>query len=371
MSDSKIKLLSVVGARPQLMKATMLSKAIDKAEDFEEVLVHTGQHYDEAMSSSIISQIFNKKPNFFLNSGGKDEISMITHIMEKMKNLFEKINPNYVLVYGDTTSTLAAALATKIKKIPLIHVESGVRNYDLNMPEEFNRLTVDRISDINICATKHTYENLRLEAFATKEISSRLSLCGDLMFDCFKFFDPRVSDDLLEILSFNNLKIDDYILCTIHRQSNVDNENALKNIVKALNNINRSIPVLFPLHHRTRDRLKQFNLKLNCCVIDPVSYLDSLKLIRNCKFVITDSGGLVREAYFSKKLSLTISVEKVVWPEINFLEASINTTPEVDKIEAKIHEISTLNPAFEKKIFGDGYAAEKILSEIRLHFKSM
>ena len=215
MSDSKIKLLSVVGARPQLMKATMLSKAIDKAEDFEEVLVHTGQHYDEAMSSSIISQIFNKKPNFFLNSGGKDEISMITHIMEKMKNLFEKINPNYVLVYGDTTSTLAAALATKIKKIPLIHVESGVRNYDLNMPEEFNRLTVDRISDINICATKHTYENLRLEAFATKEISSRLSLSGDLMFDCFKFFDPRVSNDLSEILSFNNLKIDDYILCTI------------------------------------------------------------------------------------------------------------------------------------------------------------
>ncbi len=371
MSNNKIKLFTVIGARPQLMKATMLSKSIDKSNDFNEILVHTGQHYDEAMSSTIIAQIFNKKPDYFLDAGDKDEISMIAYIIEQMKILLNKEKPNYVVVYGDTTSTLAAALAAKKMNISLIHVESGVRNYDLSMPEEFNRITVDRISDINFCATKHSFENLQREAFTTKEIPSRISLCGDLMFDCFKFFEPSLSKDFPNMLSSNELKINDYILCTIHRQSNVDDEKVLGNIVKALNNINNNIPVLIPLHHRTRKRLKQFNLKLNCCVIDPVSYLDSLKLIRNCKFVITDSGGLVREAYFSKKLSLTILVENVVWPEINFIKASINTTPKVDKIETKIHEIPTLKPNFEKQIFGDGYAAEKILSEIRLHFKTM
>ena len=371
MSNNKIKLLTVIGARPQLMKAAMLSKSIDMSNDFSEILVHTGQHYDEAMSSTIIAQIFNKKPDYFLDAGGKDEISMTAYIIEQMKILLNKEKPNYVVVYGDITSTLAAALAAKKMNIALIHIESGVRNYDLSVPEELNRIIVDRISDINICATRHSYENLRKEAFSTKEIPSRISFCGDLMFDCFKFFEKQRSDNLPEILISNKLKTNDYILCTIHRQSNVDNEKILTNIVKALNKVSINIPVLFPLHHRTRMKLKQFNLKLNCHVIDPVSYFDSLDLIKNSKFVITDSGGLVREAYFSKKLSLTILVENVLWPEINFLKASVNTLPKVDDIEAKIHEITRLKPDFEKKIFGDGHSAKKILTEIRLHLNSM
>jgi len=370
MSNNKIKLLTVIGARPQLMKAAMLSKSIDMSDDFNEILVHTGQHYDPAMSSSIISELFNRKPDYFLNSGGKDEISMIAYILEQTKKLILKENPNYVVVYGDTTTTLAAALAAKKLHIPLIHVESGVRNYDLSMPEEFNRIVVDRISDINICVTEHSFENLRREAFVTKEIPSMVTVCGDLMLDCFKFFQSHISKSTSAILILNGLDTKDYIFCTIHRQSNVDNEESLKNIVKALNKIHSQISVIIPLHHRTRMRLKQFNLKLECHVIDPISYLDSLNLMRDCKLVITDSGGLVREAFFSKKLSLSI-MENIVWPEINYLKASSNIRPIAEEIEAKFLEMSNLEPNFKTPIFGNGDAAKKILADIRLHFSKV
>jgi len=370
MSNNKIKLLTVIGARPQLMKAAMLSKSIDMSDDFNEILVHTGQHYDPAMSSSIISELFNRKPDYFLNSGGKDEISMTAYILEQTKKLILKENPNYIVVYGDTTSTLAVALAAKKLHIPLIHVESGVRNYDLSMPEEFNRIVVDRISDINICVTEHSFENLRREAFVTKEIPGMVTVCGDLMLDCFKFFQSHISKSLSSILTQNGLNTKNYILFTIHRQSNVDNKESLKNIVKALNKIHSHIPVLIPLHHRTRMRLEQFNLKLECCVIDPVSYLDSLSLLRDCKFVITDSGGLVREAFFAKKVSLSI-LEDAVWPEISNLKASVNTRPNTEEIEAKFLELSNLEPDFKKLIFGNGDAAKKILTDIRLHFSKV
>ncbi len=369
MSRNKIKLLTVIGARPQFMKASMLSKKINLSKDFYEILVHTGQHYNKSMSSTIISELFSRKPDYNLNSGGKDEINMTSYIIEKIKKLILKEKPNYVLVYGDTTTTLAASLSAKKLNIPLVHVEAGVRNYDLNMPEELNRVIVDRISDINFCATKQSLNNLKLEGYLKKTKKNfKVIFCGDLMFDCYNYSKNQIDNNHSLLNKYRDLIKKEYIYCTIHRQSNVDDKLSLTNIVKAVNQIHSKIPIIIPLHHRTRKRLKQFNLNLKCHVIESVSYFESLKLLKNCKFVMTDSGGLVREAFFAKKKSLSI-LEDIMWPEINNLNASISTGPNFKNIENKIFKLSKLKPNFGKKIFGNGDAAKKILTEIRLHFK--
>ena len=262
MLNNKIKLITVIGARPQIMKSAILSKAIDQSTDFTEILVHTGQHYDPVMSSSIMLELFDRKLNYRFKSGGRDEISMTAFMIEKIKNIIKKERPDYLVVYGDTTSTLAAALAGKKMLIPVIHIEAGVRNYDKNMPEEFNRIVVDRISDINICATNKSLLNLKKENFGTTQIPCSIAFCGDLMLDCYNYFKKNLYNKDLLNLEFSNFIDKDFIFCTIHRQSNVDNKKNLENIVKALNQISDQIPIILPLHHRTRKRIKQYGLKV-------------------------------------------------------------------------------------------------------------
>lgn len=370
MLKNKIKLLTVIGARPQIMKSAVLSKAIDKSSDFTEILVHTGQHYDRSMSSSIMSELFDRKLNYKFKSGGRDEISMTAYMIEKLKNIIKKEKPEYLVVFGDTTSTLAAALAGKKMLIPVIHIESGVRNYDNNMPEEFNRIVVDRISDINICATNQSLINLKKENFGTKQIPCSIAFCGDLMLDCYNHFKSNLHNDDFLNLPLRKFINKDFIFCTIHRQSNVDNKKNLENIVEALNQISDQIPVILPLHHRTRKRIKQYGLKLRCNVIQPITYFETVKFLKKCKFVITDSGGLVREAFFSKKLSICI-LEKTMWPEINHLNASIGCRPKSREIIKNFCELSKMRPNFKKKIFGTGNASKKILKLIKSHYKKI
>tara|TARA_B100001063_G_C16747640_1_gene548446 strand:- start:26 stop:1138 length:1113 start_codon:yes stop_codon:yes gene_type:complete len=360
---SKIRVISVVGARPQFMKASALSKEFHRRINFDEILIHSGQHFDQNMSSKIIDELFDKKFDFILSAGNKNEIDMTSYILSKLQSIFQKTKPDAVIVFGDTTTTLASALTARKMNIPVIHVESGVRNYDNFMPEEINRILVDRISTINICATSVGKINLEREGFGTDVIDSDVRICGDLMYDIYLNTINSFKSELSPLIKTHNLLAGKFILCTIHRASNVDNLKALKNIVSALNEINKIIPIIFPVHPRTKQNLLNFNLKLECITIDPITYKETMHLLKDCNSVITDSGGLVRESYFAKKLSLLL-LESPLWPEINNENASLNVKPEFDLIVKGFKKLKNLKPRYTNKIFGDGKTACHIVNMI-------
>tara|TARA_B100001093_G_C26826333_1_gene1014198 strand:+ start:674 stop:1786 length:1113 start_codon:yes stop_codon:yes gene_type:complete len=360
---SRIRVASVVGARPQFMKASVLSKEFLRRSNFEEILIHSGQHFDHNMSSKIIDELFDKKFDFILSAGNKNEIDMTSYILSNLQKLFKKTKPDAVIVFGDTTTTLASALTARKMNIPIIHAESGVRNYDNYMPEEINRILVDRISTINICATSVGKNNLEKEGFGTDVIESKIKICGDLMYDAYLETINNFRSEFSPLIKEHKLSEGKFILCTIHRSSNVDNLKTLKNIVTALNDINKFIPIIFPVHPRTKQKLLDFKLKLECITIDPITYKETIHLLKDCNSVITDSGGLVRESYFSKKLSLML-LESPVWPEINKEEASLNIKPEIDLIVQGFKKLQNLKPNYNNKIFGEGKTAGRIVDLI-------
>jgi len=365
-----IKVLSIVGARPQLMKAAVLSKAFKTSKHFFEILIHTGQHFDDNMSSSLISELFDKKPDYQLGSGGKSEITMLAELIVNLAEIIAKERPDYVISYGDTTTTLAGALASRKLNVKHVHVEAGVRNFDMHMPEEVNRVIVDRISDLNFCATQKCLENLRSEGYERVLNPYGSIFSGDLMFECFVEIASRVARDqtiLQSIVSPDS----NYVYVTLHRQSNVDVEVKLKEIVAALNEINDEIPVVMPLHPRTKKMLREFNLSFSFKTIPPVSYFESIGMIQGCEYVITDSGGLVREAFFAKKNSLFL-LEDHVWPEIEKLGFSVAVSKITrGAIVAQYDKCKGLLGDFEVPIFGDGKTSSYMLSSIESHFKNL
>lgn len=354
---SKIKILSVVGARPQFMKSAALSKTLSKYNKFEEILVHTGQHYDTNMSASLINELFERKIDFLLDAGGKNEIEMMAYIACELQKIFLTTMPKIIIVYGDTTTTLAAALTARKMNIPLVHIESGVRNYDNSMPEEVNRILVDRISELNICVTSKGKDNLYREGF--KSLESKVVVCGDLMYETYLNKMKELNNQKSKLLKDHNLVSDNYIFCTIHRASNVDDISNLKNIIKAINEINKVIPVVFSIHPRTRKKIREKKLNLYCVTCEPVSYSESLLLLKDCKFAVTDSGGIIRESYFARKKSLLI-LESPLWPEINFEHCSINCPPKKESIIEGFNSLENLSSNFESSIFGEGNTSFQI-----------
>ena len=301
-----IKVLNIVGARPQLMKASVLSRIFNESERFFEILVHTGQHYDANMSSTLMQELFIKVPDYQLTSGGRSEVTMLADQLISIEEIINKEAPDYVISYGDTTTTLAGALAARKLNINHVHVEAGVRNHDMSMPEEVNRVIVDKISDLNFCATDQGIQNLLSEGHQQYSKFTSTIFSGDLMLDCFNVASEKTTPNNapLEALPEDE---EDFVYVTLHRQSNVDNEHSLSEIVSAINLINSDIPVIFPLHPRTRNMLEKFKLSFNFETISPISYVESIKLLQRSRYVITDSGGLVREAFFAKKTKFTSS----------------------------------------------------------------
>lgn len=357
---SKTKVLSVMGARPQFIKAAVLSKALSKHKIFDEILVHTGQHYDPNMSSSFIDELFDRKIDYLLNAGGKNEIEMLAYILCKLQKIILEVMPKIIIVFGDTTTTLATALAARKMNIPLVHIESGVRIYDNNMPEEINRIVVDRIASLNICVTNTGKDNLYLEGFDSRSITSKVKVCGDLMYEAYLSKMSQLKDQESQIVKEYNLTSNKYILCTAHRASNVDNLSNLKNIIEALNVINKITPIIFPIHPRTKAKIDKENLRLEFITCNPLSYTETLLLLKDCMYTITDSGGLLREAYFSKKKSILI-LESPLWPEINNHSCSLNIAPIKDDIINGFYKINDLKSDFSKNIFGDGNTASRIV----------
>ncbi len=306
------KIVTILGARPQFVKAAVLSRIISEKKEIEEVIIHTGQHFDNNMSEVFFTEMEIPKPKYNLNINGLGHGAMTGQMLEKIEEVLLKEKPLAVVIYGDTNSTIAGALAAKKLDIKVVHIEAGLRSFNMQMPEEINRILTDRISDLLLCPTGTAIKNLKKEGF--DNLDNNVVESGDIMKDAVSFY-SKSSAERSSIISDLDLQNNNFVLATIHRQENTDDLHKLRSIFEGLENINKEIPVVLPLHPRTRNILKNNNLIYNFIMTDPVGYFDMLELLKNCKMVVTDSGGLQKEAFFNKKHCI-IAREETEWIEL-------------------------------------------------------
>lgn len=361
-----MKILSIIGTRPQFIKLYPICKAIEDfnkgAKRINHVIINTGQHFDKLMSDIFISELKINKPSYNLGVIEDTQLTQVGKMMLELEKVLLKESPDIILVYGDTNSTLAGALAAKKLNFKLAHIEAGLRSFNKNMQEELNRIITDKISDILFCPTENALKNLRKEGFLLKESNCKVYNIGDVMYDAFLLF-KEIALSKSKILDniFSGEK-KNYILVTIHRAENTDNIDRLNKILDLLNNVSRKRYIIFPIHPRTKNRIDYEMLKRldtnKVKIINPVSYFDMLKLEGNADFIITDSGGVQKEAYFFNKICITLRKE-TEWTETlesncNFL-ADLNIQ-KINKILSKKY-----NTNFDKKLFGDGNSNKKII----------
>ena len=366
---NKYKILTIIGARPQFIKSAAVSKEIRKIKNVNEIILHTGQHYDKNMSDIFFTQLNHPLPKYHLKIGGKTNNIMIGEMIIEIDRVIKKEKPSLIILYGDTNTTLAGAISSKKNNIPIAHIEAGVRNYDESMPEEVNRYITDRVSDLNFCVTNKGKKNLLNEGYCKYVLSSKIILSGDVMYDIFLDTRKKLTRKKIKVFA-NNIIDNDFILCTIHRASNVDNPKILKEIIDSLNIIHKEIRVLFLVHPRTKKIINKYNILTEVTLKNPIGYEEILFALSKCKYVITDSGGLVREAYFSEKKSLLI-LEKSIWPEINEENCSLNIQPKKSHILNAFSKLKKLNANFKNRIFGKGNASSIIAKEINLFLKKI
>jgi len=305
------KIITILGNRPQFIKSALISREFVKTKKIKEIIVHTGQHFDPKMSKIFFDQLDLKKPKYHLKINNLNHGAMTGRMLEKIEEIIIKENPEMVLVYGDTNSTLAGALAAAKLNIPTAHVEAGLRSYNHRMPEEINRIVVDKISNLLFCPTETAMKNLKSEGINKKEI--KIVKSGDVMYDSIKFF-SNVSKKQSKIIK--KMKLKEFALCTIHRTDNTDDRKKLTSIFSALKKIGEKIEVVIPIHPRTKKYLEKYKIKTkNLKVIEPVGYLDIIKLIQSAKIILTDSGGLQKEAFFLQKPAVILR-EETEWIEL-------------------------------------------------------
>ncbi|MCK5081589.1 MAG: UDP-N-acetylglucosamine 2-epimerase (non-hydrolyzing), partial [Candidatus Omnitrophica bacterium] len=278
-----MKIVSIVGARPQFIKASAVSKAIKENTEIDDILLHTGQHFDWNMSQVFLTELNMNEPKYCLNINGLTHGAMVGRMIEKIEEVLIKEAPDLVLVYGDTNSTLAGALAAKKLSLKVAHIEAGLRSFDMHMPEEINRVLTDRISDVLFCPTATAIENLKREG--QDQSNCRIIKSGDVMKDIALFSSPLAKKPDFPVP-------EKFILVTMHRAENTDNQNKLESIIRALNKISHEIEVVFPIHPRTHKEILKNKIKAEFEFVEPVGYLQMLYLLRNCQLVATDSGGL-------------------------------------------------------------------------------
>ncbi|HSH67456.1 MAG TPA: UDP-N-acetylglucosamine 2-epimerase (non-hydrolyzing) [Bacteroidia bacterium] len=372
-----IKIVTIIGARPQIIKAAALSRAINKkfVNKIQEIIIHTGQHYDDNMSQVFFDELSIPKPHFNLNvrltAHGEQTGMMIKGIEE----VIEKEKPDCVVIYGDTNSTLAAAIAASKIHIPIVHIEAGLRSYNKLMPEELNRVISDHVSTFLFCPTQTAYNNLLNEGFKQNNHgpfsinNPGVYQCGDIMFDNSLYF-AELSESRKSILSENDLKSNHYILATVHRDNNTDDALRLKSIFSAMIKIAEKIKIVVPLHPRTKKQLEQ-NPKLlekiqsnrNILLLKPVSFLEMICLEKNAAIVITDSGGVQKEAFFFKKPCIILRSE-TEWVELVACGASKLADADEGLIIDAVNYFFNLKSLDFPDLFGTGKAAEFICEEI-------
>lgn len=352
-----MKIASIVGVRPQFVKASVVSKELRK--DNEEILIHTGQHYDYKMNNVFFNELDIPEPEYFLGIGSGTHGYQTGEMLKKIEEVFIKEKPDIVLTYGDTNSTLAGALAAAKLHIKNAHVEAGLRSFDRSMPEEVNRVLTDHCSDLLFCPTQNAVTNLKKEG-----IIENVFLTGDVMADSL-LHNKEIAEKKSNILNDLELHEKNYMVATIHRASNTDNIENLTNIVEAISQLNDT--VIFPVHPRTLKLLKEYKLydKLSNFVklIEPLGFLDFIKLMNHSKMILTDSGGIQKEAYILKVPCITLR-ENSEW--IETVEDGWNILVGTDKNKF-VKAIKNFTPSLNthKNRFGNGKAAAEIVSILR------
>ncbi len=361
-----MKIFTTVGARPQFIKAAVVSRAIEihnqtvsNGESIEEVLVHTGQHYDENMSDVFFQEMQIPVPRYHLGIGGGQHGAMTGRMLESLESLMLEEKPDVVLVYGDTNSTLAGALAAAKLHIPVAHVEAGLRSFNMQMPEEVNRILTDRVSRWLFCPTDTAVNNLKREG-VDKWPGVQVHNVGDVMYDAALFYRKRAQGgltvrDLLERYH------DGFYLATVHRQENTDDPQRLKNIIFALDEIAERVPVIFPMHPRTRNHLKELGLEMKRVTnIEPVGYFDMVCLLDQCRAVFTDSGGVQKEAYFFHKPCITLR-DETEWVELVEHGFNVLVGANKEKILRTELSIGSFDTTDWPSLYGKGDSGQRIL----------
>jgi UDP-GlcNAc3NAcA epimerase len=351
-----LKIVTIVGNRPQFIKAAAVSGPLRA--HHEEILVHTGQHYDDSLSRVFFTELGLERPDRELEIGGGSNTSQTARMLLALEPLLGELNPDAVLVYGDTNSTLAGALAAAQSAIPVVHVEAGMRSFDHGMPEEQNRVLTDHLSELLLCASETAAENLRSESIAAK-----IELVGDVMVDVAMRWQPTARANE-EVTAAYGLMGGSYLLLTAHRAGNVDDPERLRALVELIKAL--SGPVLFPLHPRTRARLRESGLldaleqSAELQLTEPLGYLEFSALVCQARAVLTDSGGVQKEAYLAGVPCVTLRAN-TEWVET--VATGWNTLVDLDSAAA-IAALERAVPSERPVLYGDGHAAERCVEAI-------
>jgi UDP-GlcNAc3NAcA epimerase len=371
-----MKITTIIGARPQFIKAAAISRAIAAHNEdnegqgpfflkenggsvphyaVEEILVHTGQHYDDGMSAVFFRELEIPEPKYNLNIGSGSHGWQTGKMLAKIEEILMAEAPDWVLVYGDTNSTVAGAMAAAKLHIPIAHVEAGLRSFNRRMPEEINRVVTDHLSDLLLCPSQPAVNNLAAEG-----ITKGVKIVGDVMADALQFAVSKASAQS-DILSRLALQPQGYLLATVHRAENTDNTQRLTNILSAFAALNE--PVIFPAHPRTRKFLQEtgYQPPANVKLIDPVGYFDIIALEKSARLLLTDSGGMQKEAYWLEVPCITLR-DETEWIETVELGWNILTGADRDRIVETVRTFKA--PSEHPPLYGDGQTAEKIISTI-------
>lgn len=355
-----MRVVSVVGARPQFIKAAPVCRVL--RQEHEEILVHSGQHYDHGMSAVFFDELGIPEPDYNLAVGSGPHGQMTGMMLIQLEELLMELGPDLVLVYGDTNTTLAAVLAAVKLKIPCVHVEAGLRSFDRTIPEEINRITADHLSELLLCPTEEAMVNCGREG-----LEDRAVLVGDVMLDTLRIFAERIDDTA--VLADRGLTPGGYFYSTTHRPSNVDDPKTLEGIVRAFGRLD--LPIVWAVHPRTSANLRAFGLAElveslpNIRGIDPVPYVEGVTLLRNAAAMITDSGGMQKEAYFLGVPCVTLR-EQTEWVET--VEHGWNTLVGVDPDALVAAAAERPRPADRPAVYGVGHAAEEMVAAIERRF---
>lgn len=373
-----MKILTVIGARPQIIKAAALSRAINNgfSDRIEEKILHTGQHYDANMSAVFFDEMGIPRPHFNLNTGSGKHGVQTAKMIAGIEEVLENETFDAIVLYGDTNSTIAGAVAASKLHLPIVHIEAGLRSFNMAMPEEINRIVCDNLSTVLFAPTQTAVDNLRREGFLSSKATfadgnrRHVFHSGDIMYDNSLYF-ARIADEKTDILRRIGLEDEKFVLATIHRDNNTDNPERLTAIAEALLEITeRGYKIVLPLHPRTKkllpqnlseDDYRRITSNPDIMIIPPVSFFEIIVLERHASLIMTDSGGLQKEAYFFRKPCLILRPE-TEWVEIVEQHAGIVTDADKELIVRSFDEYIDTEPQFPP-LFGDGHSAEFMLDK--------
>lgn len=352
-----MKVLTVLGARPQFIKAASLSREF-KDREIDEVIVHTGQHFDSNMSDVFFTELSIPLPKYNLNIHSVSHGAMVGRMLVELEKIMITERPTWVIVYGDTNSTLAGALAAKKLSIKIAHIEAGLRSFNESMPEETNRIITDRISDLLLCPSGAAIKNLENEGFSSMP-NKKLVVTGDIMYDSVKLFSDQSS------VVKNDTTTAPYIMVTIHRAENTNDRQRLVTIFGALTKLAEQYEIKIVLHPRTKLKLKEFTIPVSTKIqiVDPLGYFENLSLLSGALMLLTDSGGMQKEAYFLKKRCVTLR-DETEWTELVELGCNILAGAEENIILSAVNKILSTNPDFSGEIYGNGKSRVLIVDHL-------